>query len=367
MTGLLLQRPQALTAEQLATQPRRLAGYLMLVGDVLRLWNVNGEAVKQAFAELQKRAGPALSDPQWREGPAQFHDILSDVSVYPLSATSQEDADQKRRQFAERFFEETWIHRRLRALQNNAPIDAAGHAVLRKKLLGVIAFLQSCAALTDFSYDFDRLRHKLTLSGPQPQAGPPGQAAPMLDFAAMNVAELAALKGETLTDEQLDEAYHAARKLDAREVTRHFAGQLLARPAKEGHTDRYPLYAQLVQMDLEDKDFDAALDHVNEGEKDDCEHNEGRRRNEYELRRGQVQVKRGEVDQAQDVFERLIARAPDQLKFRGSAAEAMLSARQPARAARFAADGLAQARKQNDRDSEQYFQELSEAARKQGG
>ena len=33
----------------------------------------------------------------------------------------------------------------------------------------------------------------------------------------------------------------------------------------------------------------------------------------------------------------------------------------------FAADGLAQARKQNDRDSEQYFLELSEAARKQGG
>jgi predicted Zn-dependent protease len=123
----------------------------------------------------------------------------------------------------------------------------------------------------------------------------------------------------------------------------------------------------MIQMDLEERDFDAALGHVDEGEKDDCEHNEGRRRNEYELRRGQVQVKRGELDAAQDVFERLIARVPDQLKFRGSAAEAMLSARQPARAAKLAADGLTQARKQNDRDSEQYFLELSEAARKQGG
>jgi predicted Zn-dependent protease len=120
-------------------------------------------------------------------------------------------------------------------------------------------------------------------------------------------------------------------------------------------------------MDLEDRDFDSALNHVNEGEKDDCEHNEGRRRNDYELRRGQVQVKRGEMDQAQDVFERLIARVPTELRYRGNAAEAMLSARQPARAAKFAADGLAQARKQNDRDSEQYFQELSEAAKKQGG
>jgi predicted Zn-dependent protease len=363
MTGVLLQRPQALTAEQLATQPRRLAGFLMLVGNVFRLWNVNGEAVRQAFAELQKRAGPALADAQWRQGPARFHDVLSEVIVYPLNAAGQEEAEQKVRQYAERFFEETWVQRPLHALQGNTPLDAAGHAVLRKKLLGVIAFLQSCAAMTDFPYDFDRLRHKLNLTGPAPAAA--GQpAAQALDFGSMNVAELAALKERPLSDEQLEQAYQAARKLNAKEVTRHFLGQLLARPAK---ADRYPLYSQLIQMDLEERDWDAALDHVNGGEKDDCEHNEGRRRNDYELRRGQVQVKRGEVEAAQEVFERLIARAPDQLKYRGSAAEAMLSARQPARAARFAADGLAQARKQNDRDSEQYFLELSEAARKQGG
>jgi tetratricopeptide (TPR) repeat protein len=366
VTGLLLQRPQALTAEQLATQPRRLAGYLMLIGNILRLWNVNGEAVRQAFAEVQQRAGPALADAQWRVGPALFHDIMSEVIVYPLSATSPEEAEQKVRQYAERFFEDTWVNRRLHALQGNTPLDAAGHPVLRKKLQGVIAFLQSCAAMTEYPYDFDRLRHKLNLTGPAPAAavvGTPllGQA---LDFGAMNVAELDGLKDRELTDEQLDQAYQAAGKLDAKEVTRHFLGRLLARPAQ---ADRYPLFAQLIQMDLEEKDYDAALDHVNEGEKNDCEHNEGRRRNDYELRRGQVQAKRGEVDAAQEVFERLIARAPDQLKYRGSAAEAMLSARQPARAARFASEGLAQARKQNDRDSEQYFLELSEAARKQGG
>jgi tetratricopeptide (TPR) repeat protein len=363
VTGVLLQRPQALTAEQLATQPRRLAGFVMLIGQILRLWSVNGEAVREAFAELQKRAGPALADPQWRQGPAQFHDVLSEVIVYPLSATSQEEAEQKVRQYAERFFEEAWIQRRLHALQGNTPLDAAGHPVLRKKLLGVIAFLQSCAAMTTYPYDFDRLRHKLNLTAPAPAAtGQP--AARAIDFGSMNVAELAALKDQPLTDEQLEQAYQAARKLDAKEVTRHFLGQLLAKPAQ---ADRYPLYSQLIQMDSEERDWDAALDHVNAGEKDDCEHNEGRRRNDYELRRGQVQVKRGDVDAAQEVFDRLIARAPDQLKYRGSAAEAMLSAKQPARAAKFAAEGLAQARKQNDRDSEQYFLELAEAARKQGG
>ena len=180
----------------------------------------------------------------------------------------------------------------------------------------------------------------------------------------MNVAELAALKDQPLTDEQLDQAYQAARNLDAKEVTRHFLGQVLARPAQ---ADRYPLYSQLVQMDLDDRDLDAALDHVNEGEKADCEHNEGRRRNDYELRRGQVHVKRGEADAAADVFQRLIERAPDELKYRGSAAEAMLSLKQGARALKFAEDGLEAARRRGDRDTEQYLQELAAAAKKQTG
>ncbi len=67
------------------------------------------------------------------------------------------------------------------------------------------------------------------------------------------------------------------------------------------------------------------------------------------------------------MFQRLIDRVPTNLKYRGSAAEAMLSLRQGARALRFAEEGLAAARQQNDRDSEQYLQELVAAAKKQMG
>jgi hypothetical protein len=79
-----------------------------------------------------------------------------------------------------------------------------------------------------------------------------------------------------------------------------------------------------------------------------------------------VYLKRGEAEQAQQVFERLLERDPGDLGARGRAAEAMLSLRQGARALRFAEEGLARARQQNDRDSEQYFLELVGAARKQG-
>jgi hypothetical protein len=106
---------------------------------------------------------------------------------------------------------------------------------------------------------------------------------------------------------------------------------------------------------------------VDAGEKADCEQNEGRRRNDYELWRGRLQARRGELEQAQDVFDRLIARVPTNLRYRSTAAEAMLSARDATRALRFAQEGLGAARQQKDRDSEQHFLELSEAAKKRGG
>ncbi len=55
------------------------------------------------------------------------------------------------------------------------------------------------------------------------------------------------------------------------------------------------------------------------------------------------------------------------MKTRTAAAEAMLTRGQGPRALRFAEEGLAQARKQNDRDSEGHLTELAAAARKQGG
>ena len=123
----------------------------------------------------------------------------------------------------------------------------------------------------------------------------------------------------------------------------------------------------LTQHALKNGDKDAGLDFVNEGEKADCEHNEGRRRNDYELRRGQVHVKRGEADAAADVFQRLIERVPANLRYRGSAAEAMLTLKQGRPRLHFAEEGVTAARHANDRDSEQYLLELLAAAKKQMG
>jgi tetratricopeptide (TPR) repeat protein len=286
--------------------------------------------------------------------------------VFPVGAGDQTVAEARIREHAERFYEETWVHRPLRSLNRIAPVDAAGHRVLRRKLLGVIQFLQDCAAGGALKgYDFDRLRRKLGLvGGAVPTSGGAAQ-----DIGAMGAGELAALPVETLAEAQLEQARQSAAKLDAQELAEQFARALIARPRTSGGEpfDRGPSYFYLVQRALTAGNTDEALTLVHEGERDDSEHNAGRRQLDFELRRAQVHVKRRETDQAYDTYERLLQREPANQKARASAVEAMLSLRQGARAVKLAEEGLARARQENDRSGEEHFLELLAAAKKQGG
>jgi tetratricopeptide (TPR) repeat protein len=356
-----------ITVGRPAADVGRLAGYLMIAGAVFRMWGPIKEALGRVREEVRQRLGLALGEAQERPGPIQFHDVISEALVFPTNLRDP-NATAKVMEHAQRYYEETWIHQPRRSLSGNTPIDAAGHAVLRKKLRGVVRFIQESAARSLLAgYDFDRLRHKLGLiEGAAPAAATP-TATGTADVRGMNATDLAGLKVESLTDEQLEQAFVAAQKLDAEDLAASFAHGLTSRPPRPDATDRFPLFAFLTQHALKNGQADAALDYVNEGERVDCEQNEGRRRNDYELRRGQVHVKRREADAAADVFQRLIERVPDELKYRGSAAEAMLTLKQAERAQRFAEDGLAVARQRGDRDSEQYLQELAEAAKRQKG
>ena len=138
---------------------------------------------------------------------------------------------------------------------------------------------------------------------------------------------------ETLSDEQLQQALQTAQRLDAHEIGTHFARALVARPPSRGPT---PTAIRTSRTWSSGRWRRATRTRrwtsLNEGEKADCEQNEGRRRNDYELRRGKVHARRGEADAAHDVFDRLIQRDPTNLTDRAAAAEAMLSLRQGPRA-----------------------------------
>jgi tetratricopeptide (TPR) repeat protein len=361
LTGILVQRVTGLTPEHAAQQSPRLAANLILAGDLLRLWHVAREPLDGIAQELSAAVGPALSEPHAHESAPGFPYILSEALVFPVGAPDQATAEARMREGAERYFEDVWIHRPRVALQGVPPVDAAGHGTLRKKVRGVLQFLQECAALVGLPYDFDRLRRRLGVL-----EGAPGTGAAQ-DIGALGAADLAGLATESLDHEQLEQAYQSALQLDARELAGRFARALVERPPVAERPDRYTWFNYLVNQAQGEGNLDAALDYLNQGEKADCEHNEGRRRNDYELRRAQLHARRGEMDQAHEVFERLIQRVPGELRYRATAAEAMLTARQGQRALVFAEGGLASARQQNNRDSEEHFLELVAAAKKQGG
>jgi tetratricopeptide (TPR) repeat protein len=351
-----------------AAEIGRLAGYVVVAGGLFRVWGPNAESFGRLRDEVRTRLALGIGEASEKAGPIQFSDVTAGALAFPIGIADKAAAQERVRNHAERYFEDTWIHKPLRSLAGNAPLDAVGHQTLRKKLRGVVQFLQDCAAGGIVStYDFDRLRRKLGLTegGAPPAASAQPEAGG--DVGAMSAAELAGLTVDSLSDEQLERAYQAAKGLDAPELSARFAQALVARPPRADRPDRYPWYAFLIDHALREKKTDEALDLVNEGEKADCEQNEGRRRNDYELLRGRVHVKRGEADAARDTFQRLIERLPSDLRVRGAATEAMLSLRQGVQALRFAEEGLAAARQQNDRDAEQNLLELAAAAKKQIG
>ena len=334
--GVLFAMILELTTASLVTVGRpaadlgRLGSYLMVAGPLFRMWGPNREAVGRLREEVRNRLQLPIGEAQEIVGPVQFHDVVTEALVFP---TNMRDANAPAKivEHAQRYYEETWVNLPRRSLAGTAPIEAAGHTNLRKKLRGVVQFIQECAAGSMLvGYDFDRLRRKLGLieGGEAAPAATKatGDGAPAVS--AMSAAELGALNVESLTDEQLEQAFQAAQRLDAGDLAARFVRTLTGRPPRPGQTDPFPWYAYLTQHALKNGQLDAALDFVNEGERVDCDRNEGRRRNDYELRRGQVHVKRGEAEAAADVFRRLIERAPDDLKYRGSAAEAMLSLKQ---------------------------------------
>ncbi|MBL8794060.1 MAG: tetratricopeptide repeat protein [Planctomycetia bacterium] len=365
LNALVLERPTALTAEQAASRPPHLGAYLLIIMDRLRIWHTDPEALERVRTELLEKSAGGLAHETKEVNTPGFRDALSASMIFPVDVADPAQRKQLVQQENERYFEEKWLHQPRKSLNGTPPIDAAGHPVLRNKLAGIVQFMEECAVPSGTPYDFDRLRRKLgLLAGGPVAAATPTASEP--DIAGMGVPELVQLPTATLSDDQLEKAYQSALKLDARDLAGRFALELVGRPPRAERPDRYPWYAHLVQLALAEGKPDAALDFLNEGEKADCEQNEGRRRNDYELRRGQLHAKRGEFDQAQDVFDRLIERVPAELRYRGTATEAMLTARQGGKALRFAEPGLALAREKQDRDSEQYFLELIDAAKRQG-
>lgn len=376
ITGLMLEPNESriVTATQSEATDAKVIGHITIVGGVLALSAFEEEKLEAVKGELREKVALAVNEAKSGKAPRAFNDVAIEGLLFPIGVNSQEEAEKRMSASLQQFYEETWIHRPQKTLKGNAPVYAAGHDQLRKQLRGVLLFIEQCAenGLAG-TYDFDRLRRKLGLI--EGAETPPAETetstetaesteTTKLDIEAMGAPELSQLSIAELTHEQLHTAYQTAQRLQATELQQHFGKAIIEQPVNADHLDRYPIFNALITHALENSNNDEALDLVNQGESYDCEHNEGKRRNDYELRRGQVHVRRREANEAEDVFQRLIERDPDNIKSHVSATEAMLSLSEGAKALKFAEAGLKEARKQKDRDSEEHLMELEEAAKR---
>jgi len=351
----------------------KLASYMFLIGNIIRLWHPNKDSVAKVADEIAGKLSGAATPPTHESGFCNFSDVAVEAMVFPTREAKAEELQPKIRESAESFFEEIWIHRPLKSLAGVSPIDAAGHPTFRKRLLGVVRFTEDCYISTGprvggaLVYDFGRVRRKLGLAAPSEgaQAAAASGGEPKID--ELSVAELAGLDGAQLTPEQLDQAFRAALKLDARDLAGKFARAIIALPIGSAAPDRYPYFNHLIQLAQAENDASTVMSLLDEGQKADADLNEGRRQGDFTLRRAQLHAKNGDIQNAYDVLKGLLAAHASELKFYGPAIETMLSKKKGTWALEFAEAGLAQARKKNNRDSEQYFMELAEAARKQGG
>jgi hypothetical protein len=396
------------------TTMAKVVANLSISGGVLRLWHPDPEGVRKIAQEVRDRVNLAVGEPVEGIGPAQFGDICQEGLAFPVRTANVQEAETKLKERVAGFFEDVWANRPLKALAGATPIDAVGSTLLRKRLLGVVKFLEDCLAgaaprkgRAEASepiqvYDFDRLRHKLGAEvrpageppvitvppepeppasqggGPRAEGGqsqpaqPPSPPSPLppppsprREFAAMSAADLAAVPPDELSCGQLEDAMRAALKLDARELAVRFAKVGAGKPFDPAKPDRYPFFACLVAGAQADGDLSAALTQAEAGAKYDAEHNAGKRANEFAVQRGKLLARKGDIDAAAAAFDDLLSRAEDG-KYFITATEAMLSAKQGAKAAAFAERGLAKARSTGNRDLEGACLELLEAAKRQG-
>ncbi|MFO0807083.1 MAG: tetratricopeptide repeat protein [Gemmataceae bacterium] len=343
--GLILDEVPTIVLSGAAAPPARLAAHVMITGPTLQFWHPKMDSVEKVVAEAMRTLGPALGDPSREKGPCQFGDVVAEALLFPVQETTQFDADAKIRTNAQHYFEELWVNQPLRALLGKSPLEATSDPILRKRLRGIVLFLHDCAAVGPIRlYDFDRLLARLGLGEVKGE-----------------VAVAAAAPTEEPAVVDIEAAFRTAHRAGDDEVATKHAHELVARPPAG---DRYSVYAYLAQQAQRTGDFDAALGHIDAGEKYDCESNEGRRRNDYELQRAKLLARKKDSAAAKDVFERLLGRVPADLDVAGTAAEAMLSLKDSAAALHFAEHGLSQARSQGNRDQEGRFHELIGAAKR---
>ena len=279
-----------------------------------------------------------------------------------LAAVPDEQYREELEKHAGRYWETQWIHEPLNALGGAAPVDAAQHPALKRKLEGVIRFRERAFARYTTGYKFDRLRNRLGLMALIPDGTKPADSP--LDFGAFSAAQLAELKPAELEDAPAAAAYRAALTLDAPTLALRFAEDLAKRPGAAELADMGGVFRRIVLDRLERRKPAEAAAAAEAGLAYDAKHCDGKHAPAFAALRGRSLLAAEHAEEAAAAFRTLFEKHPDAWKAQGEAVETCLRAGKYPLAKELAERGLAAAQKARERDVQEQFREyLSAAAR----
>jgi len=201
----------------------------------------------------------------------------------------------------------------------------------------------------------DDLRRKLGLFDKVPE----GISIPATtNISIMSAAELAALDVAKLQEDDLKQAFTAAKRLDANELANKLAQAILQHPGSGENQDCFiydqHIIFQLLGEDRVERAYATTLKAMDR----DTKHNGGKRSIDYRKLRLKVLLAGKRLTEAKIDLDKLLAEKADELDLYVFAVEELLKFGHKDLAPKYAKMGMQLANKKNDRDRAGFFEDI---------
>lgn len=357
-----LDRMMPAASETLATfdLPRIQLRFIVHMGTgTLMVFSHDSTMLAQGRTSLEADYAGILEFQREFEQPGTYvHAVQCIFDIRLPTGLNPEQSDRMLQEKMRSYFEDRWCHRPLHSLKGNTPLDAVGHPHLRRKLLGCILLLdQLLASLrAKVPYTMEDLRRKLNLNGGGETSS--NASSPVTVIGAMSAAELAAMNLETASDEDLANAFSAARRLDANDLATRFAQAIVNRAATSPGADCFiydqHIIFQLLGEDRVERAYASTLKALDRNAKS----NAGKRAIDYRKLLLKVLLSGKRLPEARVELDKLLAEHADNLDLYVFATEELLRFGHKDLAVKYAAAGKQLAAKKNDKDRLGFFEDL---------
>jgi len=339
----------------------KVIGYLALYPSTLVAWGYDLKKIENLKLEFITKLQIPINQIVVTTNTADFGSVLLPAAIVPLTAKDQEQAKSMACNQMEKYFEENWVNHPRKSLQGNTPIDASAHPVLAKKLAGIIDFYEEILATQEASlYDFNRLRHKLSLGENLAQLA----NAASKPIKSMNVAELSNLDVEDLDLEQIEEAYRNAVSLDAQEMALRFAKVMPTKGMVASHQLFVPIIKFIAEKEMENGNKALMAQGLNKAI--ELTKLEGLIEQTADLQIAKMKnlAKLDDIFQVIKVVDEILAKHADNDRMLIAAAETMIKLNQKSEAKKVCNAGLKLAKAKNKGDLVEFFNDMLKSASK---